>query len=58
MDMLCKQCSLDMYGEDYGDFANPEEQDLREVECANCGHILIDPTGKKVSVNYTEWIED
>ena len=58
MDKLCRQCSLEIYGSDYGDFIDPEETDLREVDCASCGHILIDPTGKKVSVNYTEWIED
>jgi hypothetical protein len=55
MSSFCKQCSIDVFGEDFGDMA-----DLSTAEdtakglyafalCEDCGYIQVDHTGSCVS---------
>lgn len=56
MSDFCKQCSIDVFGEDFGDFAitlppgaGPHDG-YRFVLCEGCGpSCIVDPTGKCVS---------
>lgn len=46
---FCKQCSIEVLGEDFGDFADPNGG-YRFVLCEGCGpSCIVDPTGKCVS---------
>ena len=53
---FCKQCSIEMFGEDFGDLAgltNKEEhtdKDLfMQVLCEGCGPTMVDHTGRCVT---------
>lgn len=52
---FCKQCSIDMFGEDFGDLAGiTTEEDTANsrfvfVICEGCGPTDVDHTGKCVS---------
>ena len=52
---FCKQCSIDMFGEDFGDLAGiTTEEDTQNdravlVMCEGCGPTYVDHTGKCVS---------
>lgn len=52
---FCKQCSIDTFGEDYGDLAFITEQKEWEEGkascdiCEGCGPIQVDPLGNCVS---------
>jgi hypothetical protein len=54
---FCKQCSIDIFGEDLGDLAGiTTEQDEREgkaalVICEGCGAIQVDRDGKCISAD-------
>jgi hypothetical protein len=54
---FCKQCSIDMFGEDFGDLAGiTTEEDTANnrfvlVICEGCGPTDVDHTGKCVSGN-------
>lgn len=51
---FCKQCSIDIFGEDFRELANittPEEtakELYAHVLCEECGPILVDHNGIKV----------
>ena len=46
----CKQCSTDLFGKDYKNFAGlvPPGGRLVDVLCEGCGPTTVDPTGKCV----------
>jgi len=52
---FCKQCSIEMFGKDYGDFKGiSSEEDTKNdlyplVLCEGCGPIQVDHEGKCVS---------
>lgn len=52
---FCKQCSLDMWGEDMGDLRGITKQDewangkAAVVICEGCGYIQVDPEGNCVT---------
>ena len=52
---FCKQCSLELFGEDYGDFAGLTSKKQYKkgfaaiVLCEGCGPIQVDPEGKCIS---------
>lgn len=52
---LCHQCSIELFGHDFGDLAQitkPESWDqllAAIVACEGCGLIQVDPEGKCVS---------
>jgi hypothetical protein len=50
---FCKQCSIEIFDEDFGDLADLTEGDLTvyvQVLCEGCGtHCWVDSTGKCVS---------
>jgi hypothetical protein len=53
---FCKTCSVDLFGEDFGDLADlttKEEAARGEYRCAlceTCGFITVDPEGLRVGV--------
>lgn len=48
--VLCKQCSEELFGEDYGDFKNLNRLEHTQVACAGCGmNCVVDFTGTCVS---------
>lgn len=55
MASFCKQCSLDLFGEDFSDFANiTAQEDYKNnlacvVLCEGCGPIQVDPEGRCIS---------
>ena len=52
---FCKQCSIELFGEDYGNFKGLTlEKDWKDnkaciVLCEGCGYIQVDPEGNCVS---------
>ena len=51
---FCKQCSVEMFGQDYGDLANLNTEPLLEgygipVICEGCGYILVNEKGECIS---------
>lgn len=54
---FCTQCSIEVYGEDFGDFrglTSPEawaEGKADVVLCEGCGPTQVDPSGKCVHPN-------
>ncbi len=52
---FCHKCSIDLFGEDFGDLAGiTEEEPWRQglaciVICEGCGPIQVDPLGNCVS---------
>lgn len=54
---FCKQCSINIFGEDYGDLASITEQKEWEegravcTICEGCGPIQLDPQGNCVSTD-------
>ncbi len=52
---FCKQCSIDMFGKDFGDLKGITNQtDLNEglaasVLCEDCGPIQVDTDGKCIT---------
>lgn len=52
---FCKQCSIDMFGHDYGDLAGVTTEEAWQgkmactVICEGCGPIQVDPQGNCVS---------
>lgn len=57
---FCQQCSIENFGEDYGDLSDlttPEmmkEGIARVVLCEGCGPIQVDPAGRCISVDCLE----
>lgn len=55
MSSFCKQCSLDVFGEDFGDMANISTQSdtkaglYASVLCEDCGYIQVDHEGNCVT---------
>lgn len=53
---LCKECSVELFAEDFGDFAGltTEEAAKRGEHCVAlceiCGYITVDPHGARVGV--------
>lgn len=51
---FCKGCSIDTFGEDFGDFAGlTTPEDMKNgrsvvVLCEDCGHCHVDPDGKRI----------
>ena len=47
---FCKECSIRVFGEDFGDFANPakDEFTITQVLCEGCGFIWVNKFGEKV----------
>ena len=54
---FCKECSIEIFGEDFKELANistPEDTANElyvHVLCEGCGPILVDHTGSKVPWN-------
>lgn len=54
---FCKQCSIEMFGKDFGDLKglSTEQHDKDElyccVICEGCGHIQVDSNGACISEN-------
>lgn len=54
---FCKQCSIDMFGEDFGDLAGLSSKEETErglfalVLCEGCGPAQVDHEGKCISVD-------
>ena len=52
---FCMECSIAEFGEDFKDMANISKEEntkdglYAQVLCENCGWILVDHTGKRVS---------
>ena len=52
---FCKQCSIELFGKDFGDLANIttseqwEDEVVAVVLCEGCGVIQVDPEGRCVS---------
>jgi hypothetical protein len=52
---FCEQCSIDMFGEDFGDLAGLSKEEDTEndlycsVICEGCGCIQVDHTGKCIT---------
>lgn len=52
---FCKQCSIDIFGEDFGDMKGITSQETWDnkraniVLCEDCGTIQVDPKGNCVS---------
>jgi len=52
---FCKQCSIENFGEDFGDLADLSTEESTKMGlfpvalCEGCGLILVDHTGKCVS---------
>jgi hypothetical protein len=47
---FCKQCSVEMFGEDFGDLANLCAEGQRaHVICEGCGFTVVDKDGICVS---------
>ena len=52
---FCKQCSIDMFGQDFRELAGITEEDKWQqglaatVICEGCGVIQVDPSGNCVS---------
>ncbi len=43
---FCKECSIVMFGEDFGDLAGlVEEGDVAVVLCEGCGTVAVDDEG-------------
>lgn len=68
---FCKQCSLELFGKDYGDLAKllPEDQFTWDTGastiCEGCGWITVDYEGKCCAISCekhgkenTEWFEN
>lgn len=57
---FCKQCSIETFGEDYGDLSGITKQEDWEkglaavVTCEGCGFIQVDPDGYCVSADCFE----
>lgn len=57
---FCKQCSVEMFGQDFGDLANiSKEQDTANkkypvVLCEGCGPIQVDHEGNCISPDCLE----
>lgn len=50
---FCKQCSLFLFGKDFGDLANLGDGPLDKDEgysalCEGCGGVLVDLEGKRI----------
>ena len=58
---FCKQCSLDNFGEDFGDFADMRDVKLTQEEkdegmgwsvlCEGCGPTIVDDEGVCIATN-------
>jgi len=54
---FCKQCSIENFGEDFGDLAGMSTEETTKkklypvVLCEGCGPIQVDHTGKCVTNN-------
>ena len=54
---FCKQCSIDLFGEDFGDFKNISTEENTKNKlfltalCEGCGLIQVDHNGICVSKN-------
>jgi hypothetical protein len=57
---FCKQCSIDNFGEDFGDLAGiTKPEDFAEgkaviVICEGCGVVQVDPDGVCISADCLE----
>lgn len=53
---FCKACSIDLFGEDFGDLAGlttveaAKNLDYCVALCETCGFIAVDPAGERVGV--------
>lgn len=46
---FCKQCSIELFGKDYGNFVDiAEDMGVALVLCENCGRIFVDQTGERI----------
>lgn len=58
---FCKQCSIDHFGEDFGDFKGIGGTDAKPLEegygysvlCEGCGPILVNKEGEKLVAKIT-----
>lgn len=51
---FCKECSIEVFGEDCGDLAGLcEDDECIAVLCEHCGFILVDHTGLNVRGGYS-----
>lgn len=59
---FCKQCSIDQFGEDFGDVAGLcEEGEMVRILCEGCaeGFVWVDHTGLRVDPEkWTHWHGD
>lgn len=56
---FCQECSIDMFGKDFGDLAHAGARDLTQEElnkgegwvvlCEGCGWITVDNEGKRIN---------
>lgn len=57
---FCQQCSIEMFGEDFGELAGMSKPDdtanglFALALCEGCGHILVDHSGRCVSTDCME----
>jgi len=52
---FCKQCSVNMFGEDFGDLKGiPDPGQLADVICEGCGFTTVDHEGKCVKEDCLE----
>ena len=46
---FCHECSIQMFGEDFKDFASDINDDqMRQALCEGCGFIWVDKDGKRI----------
>lgn len=61
MSDFCKQCSFEVFGEDYGDMASITTEEewaagkAALVLCENCGPCQVDPEGNCVSEDCSKY---
>jgi hypothetical protein len=48
---FCKKCSIQIFGEDYGDMKGLcKEDECAAVLCEGCGFIYVDCNGEKIDI--------
>lgn len=56
---FCKDCSIEIWGEDTGDLAGLSTEEMTKqglyisALCEGCGPIIVDHTGKKIDTRIT-----
>jgi hypothetical protein len=59
MASFCRDCSIFIFGKDFGDFKHNSIGRLSSELCEGCGEwILVDWAGRRWDKNYQDWIKE